>query len=339
MSTLVPWLAPLDATARVVSELDGDHRTGLRRLGLTSGEVSCFVGADMAMLIVHARLAHQVHTVYEAVDDTLLVRAQVNCSTRYDINGGDAWHFRRPSVTVSFLPRGARVAASLDPEIVHTLVGLVIKPRPLLQRYNLPPDVLPQPLRDVLEGRHYGATALATLPLCPEISGLVRDLTSSRLEGPLRALQVEARSAELFALVLAAWNSHLHEDRSTRAKAHDSRIVAAARRILTMRYANPPTVRELANELGTNKTKLNQLFKQATGVTLQAYCSQQRIERAQSLLMEGKLSLAMIAEAVGYQHQSSFTAAFRNAVGMCPREYRAKSSGTSHVAPTCSSSH
>jgi AraC-like DNA-binding protein len=34
------------------------------------------------------------------------------------------------------------------------------------------------------------------------------------------------------------------------------------------------------------------------------------------------LTIAQVAERVGYEHQSSFTAAFRGHVGMSPREYR-----------------
>ena len=42
---------------------------------------------------------------------------------------------------------------------------------------------------------------------------------------------------------------------------------------------------------------------------------------ARALLQEGRLNIAQISETVGYQHQSSFTAAFRDIVGMCPRDY------------------
>jgi len=325
MDICFPSFAPLDPAARMLVELDGD-RMGLHRMGVAWGEACSFVGTETAITVAHTRIVRHVRAAYEITDDTLLVKAHVNCSTRYDIDGRGEWIFRRPSVTVSFLPAGARVVISMDPEVIQTVVILGISPRRVLSRYHLDPDELPEPLRNILEDRHCGPASLATLPLRSDVSGLVRDLTSSRLQGQLRALQVEARCSELFALVVAAWNDHLGAGRSNKAHTRGTEIVAAARRILAERYANPPTAQALACELGTNKTKLNDLFQQATGVTLHTYGSQQRIERAQSLLMEGQLSLAQIATAVGYQHQSSFTAAFRDAVGMCPREYRMKSS-------------
>ena len=46
------------------------------------------------------------------------------------------------------------------------------------------------------------------------------------------------------------------------------------------------------------------------------------MREAQQLLLEATLTIAQVAERVGYEHQSSFAAAFRGHVGMSPREYR-----------------
>ena len=104
-------------------------------------------------------------------------------------------------------------------------------------------------------------------------------------------------------------------------RGRDAELVASASRILNQRLVDPPTLQELAQELGTNRNKLNQIFQRSMGVTLKVYCVRKRIERARALLQEGRLTIAQISESVGYQHQSSFTAAFRDMVGMCPRDY------------------
>jgi AraC-like DNA-binding protein len=52
------------------------------------------------------------------------------------------------------------------------------------------------------------------------------------------------------------------------------------------------------------------------------YCLERRMREAQLLLMEAALTIAQVAERVGYEHQSSFAAAFSGHVGMSPREYR-----------------
>jgi AraC-like DNA-binding protein len=309
----------VDAGGRKALQMDGDH---LCAMGLVWGTARCFVSPESALTVAHMRLAQRVHAEFETVTDTLLVKAHANCSTRYNFNNDVAWDFRRPSLTVSFIPRGARVTMTMEPDVMQKAVILAMNPCSVLRRFAIAADVLPTPLREIVEGGQPGLASQLTLPLRSDISSLVDDLTGSRLHGSLRALQAEARCSELFALVISAWKEHLDVGHDARAQARDTEIVAAARRILTERYANPPTVRALASQLGTNKTKLNRLFQEATGVTPRTYWLQQRIERAESLLTEGRLNLAQIAEAVGYQHQSSFTAAFCNALGMCPREYR-----------------
>jgi AraC-like DNA-binding protein len=40
------------------------------------------------------------------------------------------------------------------------------------------------------------------------------------------------------------------------------------------------------------------------------------------LLLQGRLNISQIAERVGYEYPSGFTAAFSRHVGLTPREYR-----------------
>jgi AraC-like DNA-binding protein len=48
------------------------------------------------------------------------------------------------------------------------------------------------------------------------------------------------------------------------------------------------------------------------------------MREAQQLLLQGRLSISQVAEAVGYDYPSGFAAAFSAHVGVTPREYRNK---------------
>ena len=128
--------------------------------------------------------------------------------------------------------------------------------------------------------------------------------------------------AELVAYALEAM---LHEQ-PARATAlslrRDLELARAARACLDREYRRPPNFGELAREIGTSQNKLKAVFKEAFGLTMADYCLERRMREAQLLLMEAALTIAQVAERVGYEHQSSFTAAFRGHVGMSPREYR-----------------
>jgi AraC-like DNA-binding protein len=52
-----------------------------------------------------------------------------------------------------------------------------------------------------------------------------------------------------------------------------------------------------------------------------------RMRRALELLQADTVSICQVAESVGYQHQTSFTAAFRDHFGFLPSEARARRAG------------
>lgn len=52
---------------------------------------------------------------------------------------------------------------------------------------------------------------------------------------------------------------------------------------------------------------------------------EQRLQKAAQLLRTSELSIKEITDAVGYEHHSSFTRAFKHRFGLSPRFYRLQS--------------
>ncbi|MFM7603546.1 MAG: helix-turn-helix domain-containing protein [Pseudanabaena sp.] len=63
-------------------------------------------------------------------------------------------------------------------------------------------------------------------------------------------------------------------------------------------------------------------FKAAIGESPHRYITQRRIERAKILLSMTRISNAEIAYQVGFSNQSHFTAQFRKAIGLTPKQFR-----------------
>ena len=82
------------------------------------------------------------------------------------------------------------------------------------------------------------------------------------------------------------------------------------------------TIEELAHRYLINPTTLKTVFKEVYGSSLAAHMKEHRMERAAALLRETDLSVAEIAGQVGYESQSTFTAAFKEQFGQLPKEYR-----------------
>ena len=63
-------------------------------------------------------------------------------------------------------------------------------------------------------------------------------------------------------------------------------------------------------------------FKQTEGMSPHRYVLQYRVRRAQQLLASTELSLAEVADAVGFSNQSHCIQTFRKIVGVTPGDYR-----------------
>jgi AraC family transcriptional regulator len=64
------------------------------------------------------------------------------------------------------------------------------------------------------------------------------------------------------------------------------------------------------------------VFKTTIGESPHRYITQRRIERAKMLLSVTQLSVAEVSYQTGFSNQSHFTAQFRKAIGMTPKQFR-----------------
>ena len=85
------------------------------------------------------------------------------------------------------------------------------------------------------------------------------------------------------------------------------------------------TIEELSKQYLINPTTLKSVFKAVYGASLAAHIKEHRMEQAAKMLRETDMSIAAIAQAVGYESQSKFTAAFKNRFAALPTAYRKQS--------------
>ena len=83
----------------------------------------------------------------------------------------------------------------------------------------------------------------------------------------------------------------------------------------------PPSLQELADLCSLSVRQLTRGFRVSRACSIGDYMEQRRMEAAKRLLMEGE-SVKSIAFAMGFASPSSFTFAFRRAVGTSPSTFR-----------------
>lgn len=84
------------------------------------------------------------------------------------------------------------------------------------------------------------------------------------------------------------------------------------------------TIEELSKQYLINPTTLKTAFKAVYGDSIAVHIKEHRMEQAAKMLRESDLNMSEIAQAVGYDSQSKFTAAFKSFFGILPRDYRKK---------------
>ena len=321
--------SPLDFEQELARSSGGTRfsRDGVRTLfekggGSGTGDIVRF-GRDVVMSVLNGAHPRMVRWRYQTDEPTVMLRASLNCDVTFRAPGLAPLEFNRPEVTLVCLPAGlpltVDVAATRQQGIVAVCRASTFADRYALRATDMPPLVL-----DALAGKA-AVGRVASFPMDHRIAALVADTIDTRLEGELRVLYYAGKLAELVAYTLDA----MHHTPSLRgSKEHalhrrrDVELAHAAMTRLERDYRRPPLFAELAKEIATNQNKLKAVFKEAFGITMADYCLQRRMREAQQLLLEATLTIAQVAERVGYEHQSSFTAAFRGHSGMSPREYR-----------------
>lgn len=77
----------------------------------------------------------------------------------------------------------------------------------------------------------------------------------------------------------------------------------------------------IAHEVGYNYSYISDVFKKKTGITIQKYISNRKIQEATELLKFGKLTINQVAQKLNYANVQSFNKAFKRTIGYSPSEY------------------
>lgn len=103
--------------------------------------------------------------------------------------------------------------------------------------------------------------------------------------------------------------------------APDTRVQAACRWI-TQHLAEDLSLDEVAREVHLSPSRLAQLFREHTGLSLLRWREDQRLQMARHLLQTTGTPVSHISASVGYDDQLYFSRVFRKRMGVSPTEFR-----------------
>jgi len=99
------------------------------------------------------------------------------------------------------------------------------------------------------------------------------------------------------------------------------RKIRNAKKIVLERMTNPPSLQDLADEIGLSLKKLKEGFKQLYGSTVYQFILDHKMNHARQLLGSGSYNVNEVALQLGYSNSSHFIDAFKKKFGTTPKKY------------------
>ena len=157
----------------------------------------------------------------------------------------------------------------------------------------------------------------------PSIQRVLQEIITCPYRGFEKRLFLQMKVHELMGLqLLSVLRDRGHVPTSTRLKASTVACIHHAREVLLADLEQPPTLLELAQQVGVSHSTLQRGFQELFGTTVLGYITQQRMIQAERSLRDGKLTVAEVASQVGYAHFGHFAEVFKQQFGITPSECR-----------------
>ena len=156
----------------------------------------------------------------------------------------------------------------------------------------------------------------------PEMSRLLTELQNYRGDGIAAKLFYEGKVLEALALIMEEAKRNQDRKNKIRITKEDEENLNAVADYLDHHYSFPVSLEQLSKIAYMGTTKLKTTFRELFGCNISDYIIRKRMEQAQHLLIGTELSIAEIAQAVGYERADSFSRQFQRTTGLLPREYR-----------------
>lgn len=102
----------------------------------------------------------------------------------------------------------------------------------------------------------------------------------------------------------------------------ESRGLNAAVRYMSIHYAEPLEIREIAKHSGLSHSQFNRRFRAIYRMAPSVYLQRVRVHEASARLIDSDTTLSQIALDVGFYDQAHLTRTFKRFLGVSPSEFR-----------------
>ena len=158
-------------------------------------------------------------------------------------------------------------------------------------------------------------------PISPTMAVVLNQMMNYNLHSSIKNLYLKGKAYELLSLY---FNRNEDADIEQCPFLIDEQNVLKIRKakdIIITRMTAPPSLQELANEVGLSLKKLKEGFKQIYGDSVYSFLFDYKMEYARQLLSTKEHNVNEVGHKVGYSTSSHFIAAFKKKYGTTPKKY------------------
>jgi AraC-like DNA-binding protein len=173
---------------------------------------------------------------------------------------------------------------------------------------------------DLDEARGQALTFLSMVTAATLEMGGSRSMHRVLLEAARELEQLE--NTEEIADCSRRWVEQIAPSIFRETQAPSSKLVDRALELIDRNYARDLTDATVASQLGLSTSHFRFLFKEATGQPFHKYLIALRLEKARAMLVEQRLPVSTVAQAVGFAGLSHFSRAFTHRFQVSPTAIR-----------------
>lgn len=253
-------------------------------------------------------------------EDLLKIHFRVTAKTSLILDGVGQYDLDGAVCQVFYHPRGYADCEWVANGQVTGWVTIYCKKEYVEEQLGFDLESLPNPLFRSLMNK--AKPYISHLPLTIAMRNTCNKIIQCDYKSGLRYKFLEGQAIELLSLVLSILQKEANATHSNKLSERDTEAIYEAFSILNDNYVNPPSIKELSQRIGINRSKLTYGFKQMFGVTIHELCHDKRMAEAQRLLLETNERVENIANAVGFDYSNNFSSAFKKMFGVSPKRFR-----------------
>ncbi|MBD0779380.1 helix-turn-helix transcriptional regulator [Maribacter sp. ANRC-HE7] len=196
------------------------------------------------------------------------------------------------------------------------IVSVVMTIRKFHSLFSNEADYIPFLSNENKEKKYYAQEEVS-----PAIAVVLSQIMNYNLHPSIKELYIMGKVYELISLYFNKSTDADLEQCPFLVDEDNVKRIRQAKEIMIAQMAEPPSLPELAQQIGLSLKKLKEGFKQIYGDSVYSFLFDYKMEHARRLLELGQNNVNEVGMKVGYSTSSHFIAAFKKKYGTTPKKY------------------